>query len=1040
MLFKKNSNKKSKYRKFKISPIIPVIAILEAIILIGVCTYAWFALSSDKTIVSNMLEVVPNSDLDIDFAYPDDQFIDINKYIHNFTFEPASSIDGRNIYFPTVGTFEKTNTIASDNKRGMTFREGTVNDINSKYICIDFSLTNTGTTDIPVYLSSKSFFAVKDQQGNKQSSSALRFAFYENDDSVGDIHGTSTQNNTLVTFYFEDKFPGNFRNNNTSDFSNNNYIPNHVYFYAWNKQGETTYKNAAWPGIQMKHIDPSELVGTRLAGHTNVYSYTFDSKLYDNFIFNDGKDEYGSSSVAHQTQDIGNTHIHDGDLYTLKGSPFIDNSIGKYVYDWDHETFHPSVSGDYPVIAPGVSTGFKREYTPVVNIDNSSGNATEVTSAFAGSFDDFLYKGSGESSSCLFTIPSGQKKFLSLIIWLEGTDEGCDNSYAGLDLDMDFIFVTSEHNTERMITYQFIDDTSSTWVQHTGTSRTGNTVAPVVQMYDNTDDKGYLMSYDSSSRTWSCKAPDYIAKNDLEFRRVNPSDETDVWNVWQCGSVANSDGSFKYGFSASDTTVSYVALADSAPNSSYKNSQGQTPFASTNYAKSNGGLWSKTLHGNTHKLVVYDTYNRVSNTNNDGSAYLSLKYEYSTPGATQGTTDTQYVEYKFDGPYFDDNGKAAFYYANVPNTAVPCSANNNGISFTFKKYIGGDTSKSFNNATENSNLKFDTTFNTALSNKVGTAKGWFYQIGGSNTDPSSEHYLNNCYWGSDILYIQNRNTIDGLDAGAWCQVEYLPSGAAIDASGNAYSYLYAASDEFKGSQDTSISSAYISVVPCDKAYSRYVFERCNPNNHSTRLYYNPSRTPGGSYTISINSSSNTYGSNKIYTNVLATDPSNEQTGMHCLKNTYYYKRIFLKMKQDGSTKSSIKMGVSHSKGSDNYITNSTQYTMECIDRSGGYERFTATFSTEFEWIQFDRYNESGSQWWNKTHALDSRAGTSCDRYVWENLGSGSVDYESNPGISGYDPKERIGFEIFNSNNTHDGKWVNAQSTAYLASPLIDVGS
>ena len=183
---KKKTNKKSttKYRKFDTSKLIPVIAVFEVVILIAVTTFAWFFLNANKSLSSGVITVNADSGLEIDFKDADKStYIDIFDYIKddNFYFEPATSVDGRNIFFPTSGTFDKTNT------ESMIFRDGTVNDINSKYIDIDFELTNTNDTAVEVYLSHNSFFRIKDQSNKVVNGKALRMALYNNDGNSGNV-------------------------------------------------------------------------------------------------------------------------------------------------------------------------------------------------------------------------------------------------------------------------------------------------------------------------------------------------------------------------------------------------------------------------------------------------------------------------------------------------------------------------------------------------------------------------------------------------------------------------------------------------------------------------------------------------------------------------------------------------------------------------------------------------------------------------------------------------------------------------------------
>ena len=147
----KKTSKSQKSNKFRISPLIAVIALIEVLVLIGVVTYAWFVFAESNTVDSGIITVSPDSGLKIDFADANqNDYINVWNYLKDFSFEPATSVDGRNIFFPTSGTFE------NDSTNNIRFREGTVNDVNSKYISIDFTLTNTDATATQkIYLDSK---------------------------------------------------------------------------------------------------------------------------------------------------------------------------------------------------------------------------------------------------------------------------------------------------------------------------------------------------------------------------------------------------------------------------------------------------------------------------------------------------------------------------------------------------------------------------------------------------------------------------------------------------------------------------------------------------------------------------------------------------------------------------------------------------------------------------------------------------------------------------------------------------------------------
>ena len=111
----RNSKKKkstSKYRDFKVSPLIAVTALIEVVVLVVVSSFAWFYLSENKEVNIGTVSVDADSGLDIDFKYAkEDDYINIWNYVDKeFKFEPVTSLDGRNVFVPTSGTFDNTNT------------------------------------------------------------------------------------------------------------------------------------------------------------------------------------------------------------------------------------------------------------------------------------------------------------------------------------------------------------------------------------------------------------------------------------------------------------------------------------------------------------------------------------------------------------------------------------------------------------------------------------------------------------------------------------------------------------------------------------------------------------------------------------------------------------------------------------------------------------------------------------------------------------------------------------------------------------------
>lgn len=233
---------------FRTSPLISVICILEVIVLVCVSTYAWFVFAENNKAHTDIISVEPDSGLEIDFNEAnEDDYINIWNYLEEFTFEPVTSLDGRNIFVPTTGTFNSTNTSE------MKFREATVNDMNSKYINIDFSLTNTGEEDMDVYLNSRSYFKFNDSANGK----ALRLAFYQNDGSSGRVASS------LLSEQYDGDTPETPENPEGSGDSESTYL---VYFDITGSDWKEVWINADWTNtgtnqrFQMTQLKPGSSI------------------------------------------------------------------------------------------------------------------------------------------------------------------------------------------------------------------------------------------------------------------------------------------------------------------------------------------------------------------------------------------------------------------------------------------------------------------------------------------------------------------------------------------------------------------------------------------------------------------------------------------------------------------------------------------------------------------------------------------------------------------------------------------------------------
>lgn len=911
---------------FKSSPLISVVAIIEVILLICVSTFAWFVYAENNQINTNLISVEPDSGLQIDFNdEANNDYVNIWNYLNEFQFEPVTSLDGRNIFVPTTGTFNATET------GNIKFREATVNDMNSKYICIDFTLTNSGDEDMPVFLNSKSYFTFDNSANGK----ALRLAFYQNDGSSGKVtssllskeyegepptedpddpsqggqEGTytvylnapskwETEGNPVWVYMWNSitgaengSFPGvemeydsstglysftcdaiynkvvfsswpsgdNSRSQtvdldlydegtytlvddgrtgswalkdididggtladgngsssggNTGDNGNDGesegqttvYFNNTLgwkqpYAYIWRENGNADEPLSAWPGKPMTHISGS------------IYYYTFNSK-YDSIIFNDGNSQGG----AVKTGDI--YPVKDGHIYMI-GSSAGDNTFG-----WESEDYVGTVEGGtYPVISPGVSTGFQRPYAPVIEIDDNSGLSEVVIPAFASSIDDYNFG----SENPLFTIKSKQTLSLSMIVWLEGTDPDCTaDVYSGKDIDMNLIFATKDSG-EAMYTYRFLDKTRENWIDDWITTDTGVSFKPVIQLYDVVNQKGYMMSVhddeEGNPTIWQCIAPeDLINSEHIMFRRVNPMNEDEVWNYW------DTDGFKDLGI-VEDSVVTFTAFSDGSPTNA-KNENGTSYTGAP--AKSCGGLWG---NHEVHTVTLFDgTKDQwIKNSDKDGTtAVMTMNYLYKYPGGK-----TQTVEYKASGA--TDKG---MYYFVVPYDVYSKNGGNHTTQYgsvTFKRYFNFNDKHALN-----SDLN-ELTYH--MSWDAGVCNGKFYEV----TENDGNKWG---YWGSDMLYVQAKSVVKSKMDNAWLQVRFYANNNTSTSNNDFITYLYK-NDYYKPDDG---GYGYACVVPSNRNYYKYRVERCNPNSHSEVWNTTPLQTVTAS-TSDNNAYSNTVGKN-----------------------------------------------------------------------------------------------------------------------------------------------------------------------------------
>lgn len=491
-------------------------------------------------------------------------------------------------------------------------------------------------------------------------------------------------------------------------------------------------------------------------------------------------------------------------IYTPSGS-----SSPYALGDRNYATELDITDQSYAVISPGVSAGFQRNSNPVKTINNTSGAATAIVPTFASSFDDFIMG----SNNPVFKIASHKTVNMSMIIWLEGTDADCvEANYAGknINLYLEFSTIKSMDSSDETYTYRFTDATEEIWTSDTVTNAAGVEVNPVMQMYDVDAGRGYIMygksysSYDGKNkvRDWECLAPQSILNSghNIEFRRVNPYNESEIWNVWQAGNITTYKA---YSFDARTRVVSFTAFADGAPDYDYYHSR----FADNNIPKKScGGVWGQV---ETQRLYVYDgrkTRNIEDSMGNVGeSGYLFCNYEYQYPN---------------DGPTVTLEYKGSSHYNAFFSFVVPTSIYTQQPTVTFPNYVMLSDYAS-NAEQQKGKISQRNIYN------AGKLKGQFYELNTSHSNAEYEH----SYWGSDVVYVQAKNTLGRSYTNDFAFYQLYFHGT--DGTDNFYSYMYE-NNNYKGS---GINNSFVAVVPAEGSYDSFHFEAAKHNSHSDKIRY-----------------------------------------------------------------------------------------------------------------------------------------------------------------------------------------------------------
>lgn len=140
MIFKKLAGKNALLHSNRITTrkglTLSYASLFLAILIFITGTVSWFTVHDTAKIDSTNLKFNSSTGLRVN----DGEDLTNHIKFEDFRLEEASSVDGRNFYFPTTGTF-------TSNTNEMVFREGNVGDKNVKYAYKDFKLSGeVGTT------------------------------------------------------------------------------------------------------------------------------------------------------------------------------------------------------------------------------------------------------------------------------------------------------------------------------------------------------------------------------------------------------------------------------------------------------------------------------------------------------------------------------------------------------------------------------------------------------------------------------------------------------------------------------------------------------------------------------------------------------------------------------------------------------------------------------------------------------------------------------------------------------------------------------
>lgn len=182
-------------------------------------------------------------------------------------------------------------------------------------------------------------------------------------------------------------------------------------------------------------------------------------------------------------------------------------------------------------------------------------NSPTLTKCEAETFAGYAFR------TPLLTLNANEERFITVNIWLEGTDKDCTDSVANLsDLDIYIKFSTSVQEQE---SYKFVDHTLEKWVDD------DECYVFIIDTEGNRIDMRKSENYETDY-TWLVELPE--TTQIAQFVRYNPvisSDEPEQWNYWNAGAAGDCKTYNAVGHSAGlwmdDMETTQITFYDGTP-------------------------------------------------------------------------------------------------------------------------------------------------------------------------------------------------------------------------------------------------------------------------------------------------------------------------------------------------------------------------------------------------------------------------------------------------------------------------------------------